>query len=118
MKNSNFTFYENTILENINFEGYNFDKNMSQFVKIRTVYNCFKSEYLHKNNRHLGEDFLFSEWLRGLPTVLTVPFYNHEIIENGKKAGYSLFSEPSQSDFLENYWQLLAVAFFRLKNNL
>ena len=118
------TFYENTIIDNIDFEGYGFSNDMYLYDKIKTLYNVFKKEYVHENNKHLNEVFLFSEWLRGLPSVLTVPFYNYEILENAKKAGLIKTDgakstiEKREDRFLNEYWDKLAQAFFTLKNNL
>lgn len=123
MKNTK-TFYENTILQNIDFEGYDVEQPQNDFDKIQLVYKTFQSEYIHQNNQHQNEVFLFSEWLRGLPSVLTVPFYNYEILENAKKANILNLSvvkrksEIKEDEFLENYWIKLAHAFFTLKNNL
>lgn len=130
------TFYENTILENIDFEGYGTEQPIDDFDKIQLVYKTFQSEYVHQNNQHQNEVFLFSEWLKGLPSILTVPFYNYEILENAKKAGFLTIQrsvngggfetvpsegrnlERQENSFLENYWIKLAKAFFTLKDNL
>lgn len=118
MKNSSFTFYERTILENIDFEGYDLNNDVSRYDKIKTLYNIFVSEYCHKNNQHTAKVFLFRDWLQGLPSTLTVPFMNHMILENAKKDGYKLNSESKEDEFLDNYWMNLANAFFTLKDNL
>lgn len=115
MKTSIYTFYEQTIIDNIDFDGYGYNNDCYLYDKIKTLYNIFKSEYVHQNNKHLNEVFLFSEWLRGLPSVLTVPFYNGEILENALLAGLNTTDEDR---FLQNYWTKLAEAFFTLKNNL
>ena len=113
-----YTFFEKTILDNIDFEGYGFNNDMYLYDKIKTLYNIFKKEYVHNNNKHLNETFLFSEWLRGLPSVLTVPFYNGEILENALLSGFDLSTEDKENDFLNDYWLNLAKAFFTLKENL
>ena len=118
------TFYENTILDNIDFDGYGLSNEMYLYDKIKTLYNIFKREYVHENNKHLPEIHLFKEWLQGLPSVLTVPFINYEILENAKKAGVLKLStiarkaEIQEDKFLNEYWAKLANAFFTLKNNL
>lgn len=130
------TFYENIIIDNIDFEGYGINNDCYLYDKIKTLYNIFKSEYVHENNKHINETILFRDWLQGLPSVLTVPFMNYEILENAKKAnlltcttilnGIETKNVPStgailekQEDrFLSQYWDKLAIAFFTLKNNL
>jgi len=125
MKKSVYTFYEQTIIDNIDFEGYGINNDGYLYDKIKTLYNIFKSEYVHDNNKHLNEVFLFSEWLRGLPSCLSVPFYNFDILENAKKAGLIKVEnvapsvlDKKEDQFLTYYWERLAQAFFTLKNNL
>lgn len=120
MNTTTYTFYEKTIIDNIDFEGYGYSNEMYLYDKIKTLYNIFKSEYVHDNNKHLNEVFLFSEWLRGLPSVLTVPFYNGEILENALLAGMNpkYLRGDKEEKFLNDYWTKLAEAFFTLKENL
>ena len=47
------TFYENTIIENIDLEPYGLKNDVYLYDKIKTMYNIFKEEYVHKNNEHL-----------------------------------------------------------------
>ena len=123
--NNTKTFYENTILNSIDLSEYDINNDCYNYDKIKTTYNIFKREYIHKNNEHINEVILFSEWLRGLPTVLTVPFYNYDILEKAKKdwvlkinSKDDKYIENKEDQFLENYWNNLAKAFFTLKNNL
>jgi hypothetical protein len=120
-------FWENTILNNINLDGYElqspqkhikFDK-LNNFDKVQSVYNIFKDEYLHANNKHLGAETLFCEWLQGLPNCLSVPYMNYEILENAKKYGaFNLVTEMQKENFLNNYWPMLAKSFFNLSIKL
>lgn len=112
------TFFENTIIDNINFDGYGYSNDCYLYDKIKTTYNIFKNEYVHQNNKHLSEVTLFKEWLQGLPSTLTVPFYNSEILENGRNAGFNLSTDEREENFLSDYWDNLAKAFFTLKENL
>ena len=119
MKTTFYTFYESTIIENIDFDGYEgLINDVSLYDKIKTTYNIFKSEYVHQNNKHQNEIFLFSEWLSGLPSVLTVPFYYYEMLENATKSGFEFESESHEDKFCEHYFKNLAKAFFNLKENL
>lgn len=113
------TFYEQTILDNIDFEGYDvLEEQMTDYEKIRKVYLTFESEYVHHNNRHLDRKTLFAEWLQGLPSVLTVPFYNYDILKNARGYGIEIKTEADEDKFLDEYWGKLANAFFTLKENL
>jgi hypothetical protein len=117
------TFFENTIIDNINFEGYGFSNDMYLYDKIKTLYNIFKQEYGFMIER-VGEMNAFKEWLQGLPSVLTVPFYNYDIINNAREAGLltstsdDWFKEKDEDSFLDRYWIRLSEAFFNLKDNL
>jgi hypothetical protein len=108
------TFYEKTIIDNIDFDGYGFSNDMYLYDKIKTTYNIFKKEYGFMIDR-VGELKAFSEWLSGLPSVLTVPFYYNEMIQNAKDFGVVIKDED---EFCNNYFNRLSQAFFTLKNNL
>ena len=115
------TFYENIILDNIDLEPYDLSNDMYLYDKVITLFNIFKKEYVHEFNlkQYKGNlTIIFAEWLRGLPTVLTVPFYNYEILEAAKNAGFKLDTEQKEDDFLNTYFDDLAKAFFTLKDNL
>lgn len=110
-----YTHFEKTIIENIDFDSYGFDNEAYLYDKIKTLYNIFKNEYVHANNKHLSEQKLFADWLQGLPSVLSVPFSYIEIIENAGQAGIKIKDEET---FCLEYWNNLAKAFFTLKDNL
>lgn len=117
------TFYENTIVDNIDLESYGLSNDIYLYDKIKTTYNIFKKEHGFMIER-VGEVNAFKEWLQGLPSVLTVPFYNHDILENARKE-YLLkseekdwFKDKEEQKFLDNYWTRLSLAFFNLKDNL
>jgi hypothetical protein len=142
------TFYEQTIIDNIDFSGYedgldmmgvgsviNEEFDQELYVNIHNVYHIFKVEYGWRVLQ-VGEYNAFKEWLQGLPNVLTVPFYNYDILENAKKAGFfmiTLIGNDGESEqvmaegrallrkqekFLDTYWSELSFAFFTLKENL
>ena len=125
MKNHR-TFYENIIIDSIDLEAYNLSNDVYLYDKIETTYNIFKSEYLYESNlkRYGTEQNCFKNWLQGLPSVLTVPFYNYEILKLGRENFKSLSTgspktiEIKEDRFLNNYWGNLASAFFTLKDNL
>jgi hypothetical protein len=117
--NTNLNFWENTILNNINLEGYNLPDNLTDLQKLDNIYDIFSREYMHANNIHLGINELFCEWLQGLPNCLSVPYMNYEILKNAKKYGaFNLVTERDKNIFLDNYFPMLAKSFFTLKNKL
>lgn len=108
------THYERTILESIDLEAYDIDtENMSEFEQIKEVHKIFLKEKGYEIKR-IGEKQAFADWLQGLPTVLTVPFYNKEILDNALLAGFNLMFEESEENYLCMYWTNLASAFFNL----
>jgi len=63
MTNSNttvYTFFEKTIIDSIDFDGYDISNEMYLYDKIKTLYNIFKREYIHDNNKHLSEIIVFA----------------------------------------------------------
>lgn len=112
------TFYEKAIINNIEFDRYELahvnDMIVTDFENILSVYAMFVEEYGFMIER-VGESDAFCEWLQGLPSVLTVPFMNYEILSNAKQSGIIINDEDK---FLEDYWTNLTNAFFTLKNNL
>lgn len=113
------TFFEKTIVENIDFDGYGLDNDVYLYDKIKTLYNIFKSEYGWNIDR-MGERRAFCEWLQGLPSSLTVPFYNHDILNRAYIHGELIANatEEQEDKFLNDYFMNLSNAFFTLKNNL
>lgn len=115
-------FYEQTILESINLEGYNLPdyenslgKNINELNKLINVYKIFIDEYVHENNKHLHVEKLFCEWLQGLPNCLSVPYMNYEILENAENfGGFTLQTEGQRYNFLNNYYKNLSKSFFTL----
>lgn len=118
MKTSLYTFFEKTIIDSIDLESYELSNEIDLYDKIKTIYDIFRREYVHKNNQHIKETVLFVEWLQGLPNVLTVPFYNSNIISNALLNGFDLSNEDKEDTFLNSYWINLSKAFFTLKDNL
>jgi hypothetical protein len=139
METKVYTFYEQTIIDNIDFKGYGIDNEGYLYDKIKTLYNIFKKEYGFMIER-VGEVNAFKEWLQGLPSVLTVPFMNSEILSIAKDNGFFTITrstiypdntkteeqvyaegralENMEDRFLNHYWTNLALAFFNLKDNL
>ena len=108
------TFYENTIIDNIDFDGYGISNDCYLYDKIKTLYNIFKREYGFMIPR-IGKEKAFAEWLSGLPSVLIVPFYYYEILENAKNYGLTIKDEDL---FCSEYFNNLSNAYFTLYNNL
>jgi len=114
MKTTFYNFYESTILGNIDFDGYEIETPTNECDKIKSVYKIFLSEY-DWAIKNYGQKKAFAEWLSGLPSVLTVPFYYNEMIQNAQDFGLTINDEDI---FCAEYFDKLADAFFTLYNNL
>lgn len=112
-----YTFFEKTIIDNIDLSEYNLDESADLFDKVNKLYEVFKSEYGFMIDR-VGEINAFKEWLQGLPSTLTVPFYNHDIITNYAEYTGKTFEEIENTSILDHYYNRLSLAFFTLKDNL
>jgi hypothetical protein len=113
------TFFEQTIIDNIDLEGYDLSNDINLFDKVQSAYNIFKSEYDY-NIERMGEKKAFCEWLQGLPSALTVPFYNYDILNRAYLHNeiQANATEDQEDKFLDSYFMNLSNAFFTLKNNL
>jgi hypothetical protein len=54
------------------------------------------------------------DYLQGLPSVCTVPFWNNEILELLAKNGISRKSDDAQTTLIENYWYACGNQLFLL----
>ena len=113
------TYFEQIIIENIDLESYELSNDVYLYDKIKTLYNIFKMEYGY-NIERMGERRAFCEWLQGLPSALTVPFYNYDILNRAylHDAIKANATEEQEEKFLDSYFMNLSDAFFTLKNNL
>ena len=113
------TYFEKIIIENIDLESYELSNDVYLYDKIKTLYNIFKMEY-GWNIERMGERRAFCEWLQGLPSALTVPFYNYDILNRAylHDAIKANATEEQEEKFLDSYFMNLSDAFFTLKNNL
>ena len=54
------------------------------------------------------------DYLQGLPSVCTVPFYNGEILELLALLGISRKSEAAKDKLIEDYWLACGYQFWKL----
>ena len=100
--------FQEWVLSNIDFEGYNFDcvKN-----KIETGLKVFRSEYDFEIKRR-GEQGAFKEYLLGLPGWLNIPFYYYDIRNLLYSLGYEV-DKLDDSDLCTMYYQMITNVFFK-----
>lgn len=110
-------YYNNYLLESIDFEGYDLPQPKTNKEKINTFFNVFKSES-GWNIERVGEWHALSEWLSGLPSVIDIPFDNYSIIKLAIKAGSidENASDKEKDKLLSNYWDFIANKLIVLRN--
>lgn len=114
---SGFTHFEQIILNHIDLNGYDMDEPDDIKDVLSEVIGIFESEYLHSNNRHQPYVKNLTSWLQGLPTVLTVPFSNYDILKNAIEYGYIFESEEEEDNFIQSYFENCAKALITLDEN-
>ena len=86
-----------------------FDENQT----FDTVYQEFLSTQQYAIDRY-GLYTAFEDWLRGLPSVCTIPFCNADILQLAKQTGH--LSDNNEYEILDNYWSFMTNKFFWLKD--
>jgi len=81
--------------------------------------DCFKSEFLHKNNIRIYQRDpakVFGEWLSGLPSTINIAFYNHEVLDLAYLFDLlpATATEQEQDKFLNNWFELVASEVLRM----
>lgn len=95
-------------------DGYDVELNTNE-DKARFLWETFNSEYGWAVERY-GLYKAVAEWLSGLPSSISIPFYNSDIVELAKKMG-SLpedATEKQEDKILENYWNFMANKIVRI----
>ena len=104
------------ILNNIDSSGYD-EKVITPTEKIRFIEKIFLIEQGYLINR-LGKQKAIEEWLRGLPSALTLPFYNYDILNIAKEWGTlkENATERQEDKILMNYWKLMSSQLLQMIN--
>lgn len=91
--------------DRIDFEGYDIRVNPNR--KISQLYDVFEDEYGWAIKR-MGEKEAIIEWLRGLPSVLDIPFYYYDISNLLYALGFDEVKEMEDTEIGDLYYDLLA----------
>lgn len=75
-----------------------------------TVSAVYKAEYGYNGL----SDKSCHDYLQGLPSVCTVPFYNGEILELMEKNGITRKSENARYGLIEKYWRECGKALHKI----
>ena len=84
---------------------------MGQVVELMSIARCYSSEYGNYNGT---SPKACKDYLQGLPSVCTVPFYNGEILELLAAQGISRKSEAAKDKLIEDYWLACGYQFWKL----
>ena len=100
--------YKNYILNSINSESYDITTNSDQ-DKINFFINTFKKEYDFMIDR-VGIYKALTEYLAGLPSTITLPIYNHDILKLAINMGSvdPELSEKQEDNIINNYYNFMA----------
>jgi len=91
------------VKNSINYDGY----------EKGTIKDIYYVEYGHNGiNQKACESYL-----RGLPSVCTVPFADYEILEVLKSKGVSRKGVNAQDRLIDDYWEACGYAFYKLLGN-
>lgn len=98
------------IFDCLDFSGYEIDPK-TDAEKIQALHDTFMCEKGSWHIPQVGQLHALVDWLQGIPSALTLPFYNSDILEwavkNGKLPENA--TEKRQDSFLEKYWQHMAI---------
>lgn len=98
--------------DSIDTEAYTDQQFDSVAEKCKYVLSCFEGEYYDRRESNYTKRV--AGWLQGLPSIMTVPFYNNEIIEIGykldliKKGKRQTTTENNEQKFLDQWFELMA----------
>ncbi len=74
---------------------------------------CYHSEHGHEARRAKNYQRTFADWLQGLPSALSIPFYNHDILAHAVEWN-SLSEDATEAEedkILEGYWLFMAMQY-------
>lgn len=106
------------INDSIETEAYTAQEFSTVAKKSKYVLQCFHKEYYDPREPNYTKRV--ADWLQGLPSVITVPFYNNEIVEIGykldlsKKGKRQSTTETNEQKFIGNWFELLAHEFIQM----
>lgn len=77
----------------------------------QTIKEVYDAEFYKWNGK---TPMACKEYLQGLPSVCTVPFYNGEILELLAAQGITRKSESAKDKLIEDYWNACGYQFYKL----
>jgi len=100
----------------------NTDENTQNLTPIKYLFNRFESEYNHSYNikRYPNDQIRLAEWLKGLPSVINLPYLYKDIINlYGEFYNMDNFTYLQKCRIIKNYYNFIAYHLIKLyaKNN-
>ena len=110
--------YQDYIINNIDSDVYDI-KTESDKDKINFFINVFNKEHDFEIAR-MGKYKALASYLSGLPSVINLPIYNHDILEFSKKMGSvnSDLSENQEDKIISNYYNFMSNIIFSIYEKL
>ena len=87
--------------------------------KVDFVFKTFEAEFGNPYNKRIypNECERLEQYLRGLPSCISVEFCDYNIIQIGKKWGYCE-TPTSELVFVKNWWRLVSLRLILMRNLL
>ena len=105
IEQSPFEQLESFVEKNIDLSGYDDYENSND--KFGSLYEIFKSEYGWAIKR-MGEKKAIIEWLEGLPSSISLPFYYFDIINLLYAIGFDDVKNMDESDVSDMFYDLIS----------
>lgn len=102
---SPFEQLESFVEKNIDLSGYDEYENSTD--KFGSLYEIFESEYGWAIKR-MGEKKAIIEWLQGLPSSISLPFYYFDMINLLYAIGFDDVKNMDESDVSDMYYDLIS----------
>ena len=86
---------------------------------ISFFFEWFKNEYNYPHNKKRFPNLQdrIADCLRGLPSYISIDFYPHAIIENGKNWGLCN-TDKKENEFVENWFSFIALRLIQIANKV
>ncbi len=119
MKNNFNLALKAIVINSFDLEAYDIEtEGLTIAQQAQKVLECFSSEYdcAYNIRQFPNRQMRIAEWLKGLPTVCTVPFYNGEIVEHGKRIGQLKqdATENAEQKYIDQWFSLMAYKIIQL----
>ena len=115
---TNIKEYNQYLIDCIDLSGFDLDHLETDADKINAVHNIFMSEYGWNIAQSGNKTKSIASWLSGLPSSITIAFYNCDILDLAVKFG-SLkenSSEYMQDKIISQYFMFMAIRLNSLFN--